>query len=268
MGPAFRPERRGQATLYHHEPERICEQVRWLGRVLPGRGMPTFLLADQLEILVEELAAAIPEKRSACEKLLPAAAELRESRRRHLNDVQIQAIAPGLIAPGVYQTGGGTRRPRLSRSRLAKLGLRDHSKQKLRLSPGFLRVHHRPAQDDHPHKHVFIVAFGTAASCAFRNDYRQRNRTADCGAHFRHDWLHRSGFQFLRPIGFAVLSPPARLGRSKALPIDAGRLDDGDGVDADARADVARRRGVVPRHVGRDDGILSVWKAIECFHVF
>ena len=33
---------------------------------------------------------------------------------------------------------------------------------------------------------------------------------------------------------------------------DAGRLDDG--VDADARADVARRRGVVPRHVGRDDG--------------
>src|ERR1700724_372723 len=35
---------------------------------------------------------------------------------------------------------------------------------------------------------------------------------------------------------------------------DARRLDDVDGVDADARADVARRRGVVPRHVGRDDG--------------
>src|SRR5206468_13019696 len=34
---------------------------------------------------------------------------------------------------------------------------------------------------------------------------------------------------------------------------DAGRLDHVDGVDADARADVARRRGVVPRHVGRDD---------------
>src|SRR5438067_8299750 len=34
---------------------------------------------------------------------------------------------------------------------------------------------------------------------------------------------------------------------------DARRLDDVDGVDADARTDVARRRGVVPRHVGRDD---------------
>jgi hypothetical protein len=57
--------------------------------------MPTFLLADQLEILVEELVAAIPEKRSVYEKLLPAAAELRESRRRHLTDAQIQAIATG-----------------------------------------------------------------------------------------------------------------------------------------------------------------------------
>src|SRR5512132_4192008 len=35
---------------------------------------------------------------------------------------------------------------------------------------------------------------------------------------------------------------------------DDWRLDDVDGVDADARTDVARRRGVVPRHVGRDDG--------------
>src|SRR6266852_4045308 len=35
---------------------------------------------------------------------------------------------------------------------------------------------------------------------------------------------------------------------------DARRLDDVDGVDADARTELARRRGVVPRHVGRDDG--------------
>src|SRR5439155_1375333 len=34
---------------------------------------------------------------------------------------------------------------------------------------------------------------------------------------------------------------------------DARRLDDVDGVDADARTDVARRGGVVPWHVGRDD---------------
>src|SRR5208283_3373014 len=35
---------------------------------------------------------------------------------------------------------------------------------------------------------------------------------------------------------------------------DGRRLDDVDGVDADARTDVARRRGVVPRHVGCNDG--------------
>src|ERR1700740_3432026 len=35
---------------------------------------------------------------------------------------------------------------------------------------------------------------------------------------------------------------------------DARRLVDVDGVDADARAELARSCGVVPRHVGRDDG--------------
>src|SRR5437660_933976 len=35
---------------------------------------------------------------------------------------------------------------------------------------------------------------------------------------------------------------------------DARRLDDVDGVDADARTDVAGRRDIVRRHVGRDDG--------------
>ena len=51
-----------QATLCQYEPAQIIKQVRWLGRVLAGRGMPTFLLQDQLEILVAELAAAIPGK--------------------------------------------------------------------------------------------------------------------------------------------------------------------------------------------------------------
>jgi len=35
---------------------------------------------------------------------------------------------------------------------------------------------------------------------------------------------------------------------------DVRRLDDGDGVDADAKIDLARRRSVVSLHVGRDDG--------------
>src|SRR4030095_16267328 len=35
---------------------------------------------------------------------------------------------------------------------------------------------------------------------------------------------------------------------------DARWLDDVDGMDADARADMVRRRRVLPRHVVRDDG--------------
>src|SRR5262245_19270085 len=35
--------------------------------------------------------------------------------------------------------------------------------------------------------------------------------------------------------------------------VDARRLDDVDGLDADARTDLAGRRGIVPRHVGCDD---------------
>src|SRR5664279_619298 len=53
-----------QATLCQYEPAQILQQVRWLGRVLAGRGMPTLLLQDQLEILVQELSTAIPAKKS------------------------------------------------------------------------------------------------------------------------------------------------------------------------------------------------------------
>ena len=82
-----------QATLYHYEPAQIIQQVRWLGRVLAARGMPTLLLQVQLEILVEELTAAIPEKKAAYEKLLPAAADLHASRRKHLSDERLEALA-------------------------------------------------------------------------------------------------------------------------------------------------------------------------------
>jgi heme oxygenase len=84
-----------QATLCQFEPAQISQQVRWLGRVLAGRGMPTVLLQDQLEIVVRELAAANPEKTSSYEKLLPAAAELRAVRRQHLADDQLDVLAAG-----------------------------------------------------------------------------------------------------------------------------------------------------------------------------
>jgi hypothetical protein len=61
--------------------------------VLAARGMPTLLLQDQLESLVEELVAAVPEKRAHYEALLPAATDLREMRRRHLGDAQVEEVA-------------------------------------------------------------------------------------------------------------------------------------------------------------------------------
>jgi heme oxygenase len=82
-----------QATLYQFAPAQISQQVRWLGRVLAGRGMPTWLLEVQLGILVRELSAAIPEKKSEYETLLPAAAELQALRRKHFSDEDLSAIA-------------------------------------------------------------------------------------------------------------------------------------------------------------------------------
>jgi hypothetical protein len=55
--------------------------------------MPTLLLQVQLEILVEELAAVIPESKADYEKLLPAAAALHAARSRFLTDAQAQALA-------------------------------------------------------------------------------------------------------------------------------------------------------------------------------
>ena len=91
-----------QATLHQYEPEQIIQQARWLGRVLATRGMPTLLLQVQLEILFEELAAAIPERRTSYEKLLLAAAALKESSSRHFDEEQMQTLAAGFdraVAP-------------------------------------------------------------------------------------------------------------------------------------------------------------------------
>ncbi len=80
------------ATLCQFDREQINQQVRWLGRVLSTRGMPTLMLQIHLEILFEELASAIPEKRSEYEKLLDAAAELRKCRNRYIEEDQSQAL--------------------------------------------------------------------------------------------------------------------------------------------------------------------------------
>jgi heme oxygenase len=81
-----------QATLYRYQPTQILQQVRWLARVLAGRGMPTLLLQVQLEILVAELGKAYPERKPDYEKLMLGASELQAARRKHLSDQQLNAL--------------------------------------------------------------------------------------------------------------------------------------------------------------------------------
>ncbi len=84
-----------KVTLCEFDPEQILQQIQWLGRVLAGRGMPTWLLQEQLIILVNELTIAHPEKKSTYQKLLPAATELEAARRRQLTDEQLQRLVDG-----------------------------------------------------------------------------------------------------------------------------------------------------------------------------
>ena len=81
-----------QATLYQYPPAQILQQVRWLGRVLAGRGMPSLLLQVQLEILVDELVKTIAERKFDYDKLLLAAVDLSATSRACFSDEQLKAL--------------------------------------------------------------------------------------------------------------------------------------------------------------------------------
>lgn len=81
------------ATLCRLDPAQIVSQVRWLGRLLAARGMPTLLLQVQLEILADSLTRAVPEEQARHGKLLLAAADLRERRLGVLGENEVVAIA-------------------------------------------------------------------------------------------------------------------------------------------------------------------------------
>lgn len=80
-------------TLAACAPSLIIGQVRWLNRVLAGRGMPSIVMQVQLEMLVETLVSAIPDRRSQYEKLLLASDDLLKLRRQHISDEAFQALS-------------------------------------------------------------------------------------------------------------------------------------------------------------------------------
>lgn len=85
-------------TLAQHEPAVAEAQVRWLGSVLASRGMPQWLLERHLEVLHEELAAALPERAADYAGLRQAARMLRELRCRHVDDAALARHAAGFDA--------------------------------------------------------------------------------------------------------------------------------------------------------------------------
>lgn len=81
------------ASLAALDQAQVAGQVSWLAGVLAARGMPSMLLAAQLEVLVEELDAVVPEQRDAYAGLRQAAAVLHEARRARIADALLDALA-------------------------------------------------------------------------------------------------------------------------------------------------------------------------------
>jgi heme oxygenase len=80
-------------TLSRFDEPKAMAQVFWLGRVLAARGMPRFTLELHLELLFEELAGVLPEKRPQYETLLRAAHALRDARCRVIDDARFDSLA-------------------------------------------------------------------------------------------------------------------------------------------------------------------------------
>jgi len=81
------------ATLADTDQGHVDQQVEWLGSVLSARGMPRLLLEQHLEVLADTLAAAVPERAVAYEKLRRAGARLRARRVAALADEDLAALA-------------------------------------------------------------------------------------------------------------------------------------------------------------------------------
>ncbi len=88
------------ASLIPNSHEYVVEQARWLARVLASRGMPRWLMECHLEVLAEELIAALPEKRVSYEKLRHAAAVLRAERQSVISQDAFESLAAGFVEQG------------------------------------------------------------------------------------------------------------------------------------------------------------------------
>src|SRR3954464_8551635 len=81
------------SLIAQKEQPQVNAEVRWLGALLSARGMPQWLLERHLAFLHEELASAIPDNHERFDRLLNAAAMLRDQRRAQLPERDFLAIS-------------------------------------------------------------------------------------------------------------------------------------------------------------------------------
>ncbi|MGK2905969.1 MAG: biliverdin-producing heme oxygenase [Desulfuromonadales bacterium] len=80
------------ASLAELPDPQLLSQVEWLGRVLGNRGMPRITLERQLELLHDELAAAVPEKLNQYSGLLEAAGKLKGERFKCISEPVFKSL--------------------------------------------------------------------------------------------------------------------------------------------------------------------------------
>lgn len=88
------------ASLAPGSHEYVVDQARWLARVLASRGMPRWLMECHLDLLAEELGAAIPERQADHAKLRHAAAVLRAERQAVIPQHAFDRLAAGFVERG------------------------------------------------------------------------------------------------------------------------------------------------------------------------
>ncbi len=93
------------ATLADHPQSHVESQVTWLAGILASRGMPRWLMEAHLELLCEELSAAIPARAQDYRKLQQAAFLLRDARCRWLSQADFDTLAAAFES----SSGGGLR---------------------------------------------------------------------------------------------------------------------------------------------------------------
>jgi hypothetical protein len=97
------------ATLVDLPQAKVDKQVFWLAAFLAKRGLPRWLMETHLDLLCEELTAAVPERAEAYQKLRLTGERLREARSAWISPVDFDALMASFDATsgGWIERAGG-----------------------------------------------------------------------------------------------------------------------------------------------------------------